>query len=926
MKQIGIIVCGLTLSFSAFCQIGESTLIWPAFGAPPDPNAINIVILGDGYADPLLVSTDTFRFVDHSEDLRLRFLSSSPFTEYQDYFNIYRIFVPSDSSSILNPCIGLDLDTLDCPQHFDTTAVTYYESTYSSYVAAIDTNIARSLTCSRPKVNGVLDSWGFDPLITPVFMLANSSYFGGSGAHMLASSCTDAGGLISPNKALHEFAHSFSEVRDEYWTGGSEAFVFDSLNMSNTAILQDVPWKNWVDTSLWYPGIENDTPLDSMFTLPLGVYPHLRQDHLNANLVNGTNQWAYDLDSIIGWFKPTTYYECKMENNDSAFCPVFREAIIERIHQLAPAMYGFSPSNADTLTASETTTFSIDLIQTTNNTVVVEWWLNGDSITTNDGTWNLDCDATEWNIGTNTLTAIVEDRTLFIRIDDHSGHTQSVTWNIEFNGAEADLWMRDNPSDQGNTMPPTSIPWLSYDHGPDLWVRNQLDGSPEHENPSFGQDSVFVYARVFNRGCKTSDPQHQVNTYYTLAGTANAWPENFDGTNGLVGGSIDSLPVGLALATGDSIVLEFEWDLTQVTAAVSDSQGVCLLVMIDSTANDPSTWHSFIGDYVWYNNNMVMHNMVIVDVDSAGFGIVNGNKYPPGSLILVGNPTNSNGVFDLHFDANPTPSGKPLSKEAEIYLVFDDNAWDIGSAIKDTDLSGLKRKDENTFIATADNAVIGNISIPANTRVPLYIGFGFLTKEVEPNLMYSYQVTQWKSGDSGPMGGELYRVLRNQRYLFNADAGDDKEVDKYAQVTVSADDIQEDATYNWYDMGGNLIYTGKDLTVTANITKKYKLEVIAELDGYKDYSEVEVKVKIGEITGISPNPANGQTAVSYHTQGGSSAYLAVFNTITGSSDQYILPLGLGTLNLYLSSYPTGNYEVLLVTDGAVRDTESLMVQ
>ncbi len=46
-----------------------------------------------------------------------------------------------------------------------------------------------------------------------------------------------------------------------------------------------------------------------------------------------------------------------------------------------------------------------------------------------------------------------------------------------------------------------------------------------------------------------------------------------------------------------------------------------------------------------------------------------------------------------------------------------------------------------------------------------------------------------------------------------------------------------------YDQSGNLIYSGKDFTVSPEITEKYKLEVIAELDGVKDYDEVEVKVK-----------------------------------------------------------------------------------
>lgn len=949
MKRIGtsFIICLCFLATNAQ-QIGDTTRLHPELPGPPNPAAIDIVILGDGYTD-LQISAGTF--TEHAEAVKEELIThTSPFTEYQNYFNIYRIDVESLEDGVDDHCL-----TDECPHvvGFPDSCVadtfnTWFDVGHDGLTPS-NNPIHRLATANFDSVASMLQANGFDTATTFVMLLANcenvyypyspgSTHALGGGYWVHNVAVCPAATIGQGNTAyssdekvvIHEFLHAFAEVLDEYWTEHTEDYADDTWNMSSTSHPDSVPWRNWVDPN-WYSGIEDTaiTPYNQVGTLPIGVYPH-RVITSTSESINGHPQWEYDLDSIIGFFKPTTYYNCKMEDatNDVSLCSVCREATIERIHGLAPATYGYTPDNNDTLTASETTTFSVDLIQTTNNTVVVEWWLNGDSITTNGGTWQLDCDAPGWNIGTNTLTAIVEDRTPFIRIDDHSDHVQSVSWEIEFNGSEADLWMRDLLGDEGNTAPPAPIPYGSYDHGPDLWVRNQTDGVLEHENPSYAQDSVFVYARVFNRGCKTSDQQHQISTYFTLAGPANAWPTYFVGTMPDIGNAIGTTAVASAIATGDSALVEFQWDLNTINGTALDSQNynVCLLARLDSTTNDPITYHPALGDYVYYNNNMVMHNMMFVDVDSAGFEVVNGNKYPPGGFILVGNPTNSEGVFDLHFDADPTPSGKPLAKEAEIYLVFDDNAWDIGSVIKNTDLIGLRRKDENTFMATADKAVIGNISIPANTRMPLYVGFGFLTKEVEPNLEYDYQVTQWKSGASGPMGGELYRVLRNQRYLFNAHAGDDKEVNKNEQVTVEAEDILEDATYNWYDMDGNLIYTGKDLTVTANITKKYKLEVIAELDGYKDYSEVEVKVKMGEITNISPNPASGQTAVSYHTQGGSSAYLAVFNTITGSSDQFILPLGLGTLNLNLSTYQTGNYELLLVTDGEVRDSESLVVQ
>ena len=59
------------------------------------------------------------------------------------------------------------------------------------------------------------------------------------------------------------------------------------------------------------------------------------------------------------------------------------------------------------------------------------------------------------------------------------------------------------------------------------------------------------------------------------------------------------------------------------------------------------------------------------------------------------------------------------------------------------------------------------------------------------------------------------------------------------------------------------------------VAKKFKLEVIASADGFKDYKEVEVKLKPSTLENISPNPATNHVSVSYELNGASSAYLMV---------------------------------------------------
>lgn len=92
-------------------------------------------------------------------------------------------------------------------------------------------------------------------------------------------------------------------------------------------------------------------------------------------------------------------------------------------------------------------------------------------------------------------------------------------------------------------------------------------------------------------------------------------------------------------------------------------------------------------------------------------------------------------------------------------------------------------------------------------------------------------------------------------------------------------------------MNDSLIYTGKDFTVSPEITKQYKLEVIATADGLKDYDEVNVKVKEHEILSMSPNPASNNFTINYKATNASSGYFMISQPY-GTSNNYIFDVNL----------------------------------
>jgi len=150
---------------------------------------------------------------------------------------------------------------------------------------------------------------------------------------------------------------------------------------------------------------------------------------------------------------------------------------------------------------------------------------------------------------------------------------------------------------------------------------------------------------------------------------------------------------------------------------------------------------------------------------------------------------------------------------------------------------------------------------------------------------------------------------------------------KGESVTLTAEQINEAAEYNWYDADGNLIYTGASLSVSPEVTEKYKLEVVADADGFKDYDEVEVKVNRYKIVSLSPNPANTNVTIAYDVEEANSAYLMIVGAFNFTpSNNYILNISQTQSNIDVSNYQTGIYTVALVVDGQIVDAMALMIQ
>ena len=509
-----------------------------------------------------------------------------------------------------------------------------------------------------------------------------------------------------------------------------------------------------------------------------------------------------------------------------------------------------------------------------------------------------------------------------------------------------DLYIKDNtvPDDLGlEPNPDNGMMWVS----PDIWTARTPFGI--EQDPEYWQSGQpnYVHVTVRNRGCVDYTGGAELNMYWAKASAALAWPISWTNSPTMICGTNNNLIIGNPLSplafkaipsipAKSSITMIFDWvvpdpDPFDDCFSVQEYKHFCLLARITTT---PSTLDP-IGPEVPSNytntkeyNNIAWKNISILNDFT---GIVNNEECisdrPVGGVITFGNPFDQDDVYQLDFKIDENYIGKPIFEQAEIKVILDEEAWNKwANGGYQSENIRIKREDCRQLIITGSPARLKNLSFSAHETDFLGISFNFLTDEVDNTPEFDYHIIQVRNEDNETIiGGELYRITKPSRYLFGAEGGGNKEVSLRDSIELEADGIGETAYYNWYDSDGNLLYSGQNYTVSPDFTKKYKLEVIAESDGFTSYDSVIVHVKEYEIINLSPNPASDQLTVEYEARNANSGYLNIVQPYTAVSNNYIINPALTTTRLNLSGYAPGSYFIRLVCDGQIRDEKTLII-
>ena len=325
---------------------------------------IKFVFLSDGYTTAQLPNfmADVTNFKDN-------LFTQPPFSNYKNFFNIYAIKVPSVESGADHP--GTAGDESSSGGQPVLVANTYFNSTFDyggiHRLVVPQNNVA---------INNVM-STNF-PSYNQIFVFANSTFYGGSGGSVAASTVN----VSSKEVSIHEIGHSFAVLADEYAIGGQGERP-NRTKETNPAL---VKWKSWI-------GSDN-----------IGIFPV------------GSESWQ----------RP--HQNCKMQFLGVPFCSVCTEAFVNTIYNQVTPIYSFLPAISAS-PISVTTNFSANLTLPIPNTLTTEWKLNGNSIATSVD--NVNINPTILPDGNSILTLFVTDKTTLSRSYlPASGYVFSQTWTL----------------------------------------------------------------------------------------------------------------------------------------------------------------------------------------------------------------------------------------------------------------------------------------------------------------------------------------------------------------------------------------------------------------------------------------------------------------------------------------------------------------
>ena len=195
-------------------------------------NKADLAIIAEGYT-----RKETEKLKTDLNRMKQIFLQHEPYKQFQDRFNIYGIFKPSQQSGCDEPRRLIYKNT--------SISTTFNSLGSERYLLTEDNRALRDIAAHAP----------YDALI----IMINQKRYGGGGIYNFYCTFT-VDNQWHPYLLLHEFGHSFTGLADEYYTSSTAYNEFyprgiEPLESNITALLniENLKWKHLVKEKIQIP-------------------------------------------------------------------------------------------------------------------------------------------------------------------------------------------------------------------------------------------------------------------------------------------------------------------------------------------------------------------------------------------------------------------------------------------------------------------------------------------------------------------------------------------------------------------------------------------------------------------------------------------------------------------------------------------------
>ena len=363
----------------------------------------------------------------------------------------------------------------------------------------------------------------------------------------------------------------------------------------------------------------------------------------------------------------------------------------------------------------------------------------------------------------------------------------------------------------------------------DIWLRNQNDGltNREHQNPYVTEENptVYVYTMVKNRGVKDySDSSIRLVSFWAESAVVlsrKSWTGTLNGD--ITGGNVYRGTIRKHISPCDSIIvtqpLTFMGD--NLYEAEKKDFKICLLstlVDVDDTQELPADG-----------------NGIVPVLDSDRFA--QRNQYS---------------IIDLLNIASIKTFPTVKEKKTLSLVVYSDkdveNALDLRLSLPKAQTDGLILRGcgWNRFnpqeISLADScSVIQGLSVSPDEDLEINLNAGIVADhDIVRPLIRTVDVAAVDETSGEIMGGEQFVYVINPRPKI--DPSIDKTEYADGRTTLTAGNLNEDVSCEWYDKNGNLVGKGTSITLDPSSSSgEYTLRVVASKDNATNTASVQVE-------------------------------------------------------------------------------------